>query len=491
MKKASTHLFDLIRMLSASEKRYFQKYAKRHSNNSENQYLQLFNAIALMQEYDETALRKQMKDTTIATHFAVTKRYLYEQVLDCLHHYHLNQRIEEKILKDLHLCKILLEKKLTQQAEKRINACSILIEKHQLCAYSPILTQLKRRLLQTQRQYKQEVLTKSEKEYTDRLMLLQKDSFYWLKSHEIIGLHLQKVKTLNEEQKQRLELLVQQLLEAGLPQTPRTRVDYLKALATYHFMKGEVSSAAKYNRDLLQLFENTSYLKSSEKEIYIAAYSNYLIDNHILGRHKALEEGVQNLRLLSKNKTFKSIPNLEVRVFELTYSLQLNTRIKQNEFASALSLMPELKALIGQYNNKIDINYQLSFGYLMAYIYYGNKRYEASLEQLEVLKNRANKKLMEEMQYAADRLLLINHLALGNYRLLESMIDNIRRSHRNKAIKTQLEDVFFKGLKKVIAAPNKSMRQEAFVQMKAGILALKKQEPRAWNYFNFDLWVLE
>ena len=193
MKTASTNIFDLIKMMSASEKRYFQKHAQRHSNSKKNQYLHLYHAISSMQEYDETELKKLLKDSAIAAHFAVTKRYLYEQLLDSLHHYHLNQQLEEKILKDLHLCKILFEKNLVYQAEKRINKCSKLIVKHQLWIYSPLLVQLKRRLMRTKRQYQQELLIKSEKEYNDRLILLREENFYWLKTQEIIGLHLQKI----------------------------------------------------------------------------------------------------------------------------------------------------------------------------------------------------------------------------------------------------------------------------------------------------------
>ena len=332
MKTPSTNLFDLIKMMSASEKRYFQKHAQRHSIGKANQYLQLFHAISSMQEYDEPELKKVMKDTTIVSHFAVTKRYLYEQILDSLHHYHLNQRLEEKIMKDLHLCKILLEKNLVRQAEKRIIKCAKLIEKHQLSVYSPLLIQLKRRLLRAKGQYQQELLLKSEKECNDQLILLQEENFYWPKTQEIIGLHLQKIKIQIKEQEERLEQIVHELLDAGLPKSPRIQIDYLKALATYHFMKGEVPDAAKYNRDLLELFEKEAYLMFSEKEQYIASYKNYLIDNHLLGRHKELEVGVGNLRALSKNKFFRSIPNMELRVFELTYSLQLNTRIKQNKY---------------------------------------------------------------------------------------------------------------------------------------------------------------
>lgn len=490
MKTASTDLFDLIKMMSASEKRYFQQYAQRHTDKQNNQYLLLFNAIASMQIYNEDSLKNEFKNTKLISHFAVTKRYLQEQILDSLHHYHLNQGIEEKLLKDLHLSKILLEKKLIQQAEKRIQKIAKRIEQFQLWTYSPLLIQLERKLLRAKRYYHQESLEKSHQFLTQQLKALEQENFYWLKSQQIIGFHLQKVKLQNQEQEVELEAVVQELQKAGIPQNPKTQIDYLKALATYHFMKGEIKVAAKYNQELLKLFEQKAYLMELEKEQYIASFNNYLIDSHILGNYAALEKGIQELRKLTKEKLFKSIPNIEVKVLELTYSLQLNARIKQNQFGTALELLPDLQQITKKHKDKIAINYRLSFLYLMAYIYYRNGDYSASLEQLDVLRNNPDKKLMQELQYAADRLLLINHLALDNHLLLDNLVDNVRRAHRQKKINSKLEAVLFKGIKKICSAQNHKKQLKLFEQMKTKLLALKATELRAWNYFDFDLWEL-
>jgi len=43
--KPSTELFDLIRSLSQSEKRYFKVYASKHVIGKENNYVRLFEAI--------------------------------------------------------------------------------------------------------------------------------------------------------------------------------------------------------------------------------------------------------------------------------------------------------------------------------------------------------------------------------------------------------------------------------------------------------------
>lgn len=490
MKTASRDLFDLIQIMTASEKRYFRQFAQRHQIGEENQYLLLFDAVVSMQQYDEQLLKEQMKDKAFASHFAVTKGYLYKQLLESLHHYHLNQELESRILKELQICRLLLEKKLIQQAEKHIKKLTKKIEKYQLGAFSPLLIQLQRRLLQSKKQYAAPKLMQSFQELNIKLQQLKTENDYWLKSQKILGLHLQKIKLQNKKQEDQLEEVAQQLQRSGLPENPRIQIHYLKALATYHFMKAETEIAANYNQKLLELFEQETYLMELEKEQYIASFNNYLIDNHILGRFEALEKGVERLRTLSKEKPFKNIPNMEVKVMELTYSLQLNARIKQNQFRSALELLAALKKQLKKHQKTIGINYQLSLHYLMAYIYFENQDYEASLIEIEFLKQAPYKNIMQELQYAADRLILINHLSLKNYRLLDSLVDNTRRAHRQKKINSKLEEVLFKGVKKIVSAPNEKKRLQQFEQMKKNLQNLKEEEARAWNYFNFDRWEL-
>ena len=60
MKTPSKNLFNLIKTLTKSEKRYFKIEASKHGGDKKNHYVKLFDAIEAMNEYDEEALKKNV-----------------------------------------------------------------------------------------------------------------------------------------------------------------------------------------------------------------------------------------------------------------------------------------------------------------------------------------------------------------------------------------------------------------------------------------------
>ena len=56
---ASEDLHKLIKSLSQSEKRFFKIYASRHVIGEQNNYVQLFDAIANQKNYNEKAIKEK------------------------------------------------------------------------------------------------------------------------------------------------------------------------------------------------------------------------------------------------------------------------------------------------------------------------------------------------------------------------------------------------------------------------------------------------
>ena len=61
-KTSSDHLFQLIRSLSRTEKRYFKLYISRHNPKQKGVNEKLFNAIATQPDYDEQKLLERFKE---------------------------------------------------------------------------------------------------------------------------------------------------------------------------------------------------------------------------------------------------------------------------------------------------------------------------------------------------------------------------------------------------------------------------------------------
>ncbi|MBI3511472.1 MAG: hypothetical protein HY064_12480 [Bacteroidetes bacterium] len=80
--RSSTDLFDLVRALRKSEKRYFKLNARFHSG--EKSYLKLFDAIEKQRQYDEPALLRKFSGERFTANFSVAKKYLFDQLIKSL-----------------------------------------------------------------------------------------------------------------------------------------------------------------------------------------------------------------------------------------------------------------------------------------------------------------------------------------------------------------------------------------------------------------------
>ena len=80
MRKPSTDLFDLIKTLDKSEKRFFQQFAHRHSIKGKNIYYQLYQAIQKQSTYNEVQLKQQFAGEKAAKNFPGGHAGLYSMM---------------------------------------------------------------------------------------------------------------------------------------------------------------------------------------------------------------------------------------------------------------------------------------------------------------------------------------------------------------------------------------------------------------------------
>src|SRR5687768_10362646 len=108
----SSHLFELIKSLSPSEKRHFRLYAAKHVLGGKNNYMKLFDAIAAQKQYDEGKLKRALRKEKFVRHLPYEKNYLYEMISDSLLVFRLNTGTEARLKKQLLHVAALFEKGL-------------------------------------------------------------------------------------------------------------------------------------------------------------------------------------------------------------------------------------------------------------------------------------------------------------------------------------------------------------------------------------------
>lgn len=112
-------LFQLIQSMSKSEKRYFKLNTKKGGDKTNN-YLQLFDAMNSMENYDESKIRKKFKGTKFIKHLAQEKKYLYDAILKSMRNYNSEKSSLAQIKDGLLDAKYLYERGLNEQSYKAL-----------------------------------------------------------------------------------------------------------------------------------------------------------------------------------------------------------------------------------------------------------------------------------------------------------------------------------------------------------------------------------
>jgi len=111
--KAATDLFELIKSLTKSEKRYFKLFSSLQKGNKN--YLNLFDAIESQKVYSEIALKEKFKNERFVKQLTFTKNYLRKLIFKSLMQYNSEEQIESKLNEILSRGKILYDKALFKQ----------------------------------------------------------------------------------------------------------------------------------------------------------------------------------------------------------------------------------------------------------------------------------------------------------------------------------------------------------------------------------------
>ena len=113
-------LFQLIKALSKSEKKFFTQYVNLYEKGSSPLYLQVFNFLNEEPDYSEERLFKKFRDKTFKKNYPVTKHYLKQLIIKTLRHGDLTIREDRDLMVYLLDIKRLMAKGLIPMAKKML-----------------------------------------------------------------------------------------------------------------------------------------------------------------------------------------------------------------------------------------------------------------------------------------------------------------------------------------------------------------------------------
>ncbi len=488
-KTPSTRLFELVKSLSSSEKRYFKVFATKTSSSTSNKYLLLFNAIERQEKYDETPLKTLIYngERIESRKFSELKNYLYELILKSLQSFDEKTSIDFKLklmLNNVRVlakrslyahCKDILKKikKIAYQYEKFLVILEALYWEKRL-AYAESNISFLNEHLESINQEEQRLLQKITKErhywtiFFQLLISLKKDA---------IARSTSKVEELNQI------MTSEWLLPENYPDSHQAQLLYHRIYGIYYSSNREYEKYYATNNQLILLLEGEPSRLKEDASTYISVLTNQIFSCGMLRKYDEVEENLNRLKAVE--------PITHDDRYKIFLHYYLNKMVLCSEsgaFEEGVQLIAEREKQRLQFKKTLfNINYSFIYGYL----YFGAERYEDAQYWLDQLIDYKGKIQRQDLQSVARIVKIIIHYELGDVRFLEYLLRSTYRYLRSRNRLYLFEKRMLKFIQRSRNIVTKKELKAEFIKLREDFLALLKdpKEGPMLRYFDFISWL--
>lgn len=489
--KPSTELFDLIKSLSKSEKRFFKLTSSLQSG--EKNYLKIFDLIDKQSDYDEDELKEFYKGEKFINHLPSEKNHLYKLILKSLRGFHSDNSVSAILKEEIKNVELLYKKSLYKECRKFLLRAKNLAKDNEKFYYWFELISWEKLLIEED--YEQGIFT------YDLDKLIQEEL-------EVI----EKLRNLAEYQM--IYSRINYIFRRGGFVTKPEDVSAVDEIANHHLIKGKntaLSSRAasicyyiqglcnatkrdydtameKFNRTKF-IIDNNPKIKSSLAKRYVRTVHNLILANIYLKHYDKANQLIRELEALQHTKGFATY-DVKVKIFTCIYNSRIMVAYRNGSFQSTLKMVDEMIEGLSHYGDKLPKEQVLLFSYHIGYVYFGAGLYRDSLKWVNGILNDNEQKLRQDIYSYARIFNLILHYELGNYDLLEYLMKSTTRRIKKSSNTEEVELSIIKLLKKILRLGNKA-KIDAFIEYKEELeQILEKQDQKViLDYFNISAWI--
>jgi len=487
MKGKSDDLFQLIKSLTRSEKRFFRLSAS--IQEGEKNYTKIFDAIEKQSrkpsgKYDEDRLLEFFKNEKFVRHFSFEKNRLYHIILKTLNEYHTNGDEYSIVQEMIQSARILYDKALFTQCKKLLSKAKELAYSQELYRLILLILPLERALIRRNSiSGDPKVINKLHDEVNDVLRKIRNINDYEGLASKMIAPILN---TGNRGKIIAPNLLKHSLLSSpSRALTPYTKAVQYNILFTYGILTCNYHLAHINTKKGVELFEGNNNLKRSKN--YPVILNNHLHSCSWYEKYDEMKVFIQKLRNLSINA-----PELKATVFMDSYIHETAMLTRTGNSKEGILLLSIIEKGIGEYKN--GKNGILKLRYNIIRLLIGAGAFQKALLWYNGMLQNAEKPLRDDdLSSSAQLLSLIIHYELGNDSLLPYIIRSIYRTLKSKENISKIELAFIDFFRKKLH-PGISQKElvAAFANLAGKIKAIA-QDPFEYKiiieYFDYVSWL--
>lgn len=495
----STDLFELIKSLQQSEKRYFKIFSSNHVKGGKNNYVRLFEAIDKQKVYNEAAILKQFKQEKFAKQFSVTKNYLYNFILKSLRSYYAGKNIDAKISETLESVQILYTKGLAKKALKMLRKIKQIAwdyEKHE-----SLLSILKLEKSILQRYANPTAFRKFQllyaKEIKEILKILANNCEFEAILGKVYDLYTDYMVARSKEELAKYQTLLEHKLLTDINNALSfdAKIAYNNIYGLFYAVQEDYEQAAEYDAQQLQLFEEYPKIKEDRLHHYLIAATNLLSSYLSLHKKEAFKALLKSMRQTEEEKNLKAqIGRAEkALVFESTYELELLFYLVNYQFQQGLALIPEVEKGLKKFKQDIKFEYLVSIQFSISKLYFYTNQLDEALDWISAIEFAENPSTADDILCFARLMKLLIYYDLGDsyYNLLSYELKSTRRFLQKKQRLYKIENIVLRYLTKLVNISSLDVEKQLWKQFQAEITLLSHQkfEQSVFTYLDLSSWL--
>ena len=485
-----TELFDLVKSLTKSEKRYFRLYTSLHTKGGVNKYVQLFDLIDRQKTYDEAALRRDCAGDIGISHFAEAKHYLYNSILKALHLYHLEQSVDSRIQMCIHQAEILYDKKLYEQFERMLSRALELAGHYSRGIYVLDILSL---------QYRTAVLEQGAPGVAERVenlfgemtavsIRLLNNVQYWQLQARFFFLNKSIGSPRSQEDYDRYQAIMSHelLQDESRALSPIARVYFYLTHSVYNEMVHNFDRAFYCQKKMLEIVEQTPAFSEPAFKAYIPALYNLCLFSSKAERYEEFFRWYP--RLLAKTAEQRGVEGARTHIQALTLLPGIYTRA--GEFDKALAALQDVEQAMAGFRGKHRVGMRILVDWMGFTVHFGLGRYNRCLDYLNIILDRRNPELSRDIHYAARLAFLIVHFELRNFDLLEYLLKSTYKYFLSQKRNNRFETAVLACIRDVLKSPAGDVG-EHFRTLYGQIVPLQDDplENAPFAHFDYIAWI--
>jgi hypothetical protein len=488
--RSADALFQLVKSLEKSEKRNFKLYVKRNSSSVDLKVIQLFDALAKMDTYDEVQLLRKNKSIK-KQQLPNLRALLYRQILSSLRLIKNENNVDIQLHEQLDHARILYNKGLYHQSLRMLERIKENAKANNQVTY----------LLQAlffEQKIEALHITRSMQDRADRLAIeVDEVNASLLMMGRLSNLSLQLYSwyiknghARNEKDEKAIQEFFERKLPADVSQCQGfyEKLYLYQSYSWYGFIGQDFLLYYRYTQKWVDLFEKNPLMIGIETAHYIKGMHNLLGAHFDLLNYSKFIESLQLFENFYRSDIVQQNDNNRIQTFVYLNISKINKHFIDGTFTEGLKLVPFIEEKLKEYELYLDRHRVLVFYYKFASLYFGSGDYGNTIKYLNLIIN-WKVDLRTDLQCYARLLHLIAHYELGNFQLLEYLIKSVYRFMAKMENLSRVEEEIFVFLRKSFRLSARERPDFEKLLEKLRQYEKNRFETRAFAYLDIISWL--